>query len=113
MVNGVLQALASGLDGADGDLAPVNLDGAAWLPKERPVPTARLQAPGAHEHPPLHHDDPNTDEAVRLAAGPNAQDLTIADRDQNVLRETSRRPAERGHPQRASKHGRARRSGRV
>src|SRR5438874_2548087 len=66
-VNGVLQTLASGLDGADGDVAPGDLDGAAWLLKERPVPAARLQAPRAHERPPLHHDDPNTDEAVRRA----------------------------------------------
>src|SRR5437870_4498478 len=112
-VNGVLQTLASGLDGADGDLAPSDLDGAAWLLKERPVPAARLQAPGAHERPPLHHDDPNTDETVRLAAGPNVQDFTVADRDQNVFWETSRRPAESGHPQRAPEHGIAPRSGRV
>src|ERR1051325_9077104 len=65
-IDGVLQALAPGSDGADGNLTPGDLDGAAWLLEERPVPAARLETPGANERPPLHHDDPNPDEAVRL-----------------------------------------------
>src|SRR5213592_2726869 len=97
-VDRVLQSLAPRTDGADGDLTPADLDGAAWLLEERPVPAARLQAPRAHEYPPLHHDDPNTDEAMWLAPGPNAQDVAVTDRDQNVLWETSRRPAESRHP---------------
>src|SRR5436309_1958957 len=63
-VDRVLQSLAPRADGADGDLTPGELDGAAWLFEERPVPAARLQAPRAYEHPPLHHHDPNTDEAM-------------------------------------------------
>src|SRR6185436_7278159 len=89
-VDRALQALASRPDGADGDLAVSDLDRAAWLLEERPVPASRLEAPGPHEDAAFHHHAPDADEPVRLRPCPDAQDLAAADLRHDVSRKTFR-----------------------
>src|SRR5581483_191121 len=85
----VLQALAPRLDGADGDFATGGLNGAARLFEERPVPALRFEAPRPHEDAAFDHHGPDADEAVRLGAGPQADDLAVADGGQYVAGKTS------------------------
>lgn len=71
-----LQTLASGMHGADGNLATGDLDNAAWLFKKCSIPASRLEAPGANEDATFHHHSPDAYDAMRLAASPNAKDLS-------------------------------------
>src|SRR5688572_9327705 len=73
----VLQPLASRADRAHRDLAPADLDLAARLFEERPVPAARLDAPGAHEDSLLDDDHPDPDESM-FRAGAEPQPLPSA-----------------------------------
>ena len=90
-VHSVLQMLAPRANGAHGDFATINLDSAAWLLKERAGPASRFQAPRPHEDASFHHHSPDPDETMRLRTSLDAQDLTVADCGQDVVRESSLR----------------------
>src|SRR2546422_2581807 len=78
-VDRVLQALAPRARRAYRNLSPGDLDDSAGLLQEGPVPASWFQAPGSNEHAAFHHHGPDADEAVRLGARPDAQDLPVAD----------------------------------
>jgi hypothetical protein len=58
-VDSVFQAVAPRPYGADGDLAPGDLDHAAWLFEKRPVPASWLQAPRPHENATFDYHNPD------------------------------------------------------
>src|SRR2546422_2402700 len=87
-IDGVLHALTSRAHGADGDLSPAYLNSTSRLLEERPIPTARSDAPRPDEHATVHHHGPDTDQAVRLGAGPDAEHLLAVDGGEGFARET-------------------------
>lgn len=72
--DGVADALAAHPHRADAHLPSANLDGRSRILEKRPIPPRRLERPRAHEHAPVHHNRPDTDEAVTRAA-PGAEFL--------------------------------------
>src|SRR5438094_6647884 len=90
-IDGVLQALTSRDHRANGDLSPAHLNGASRLLEERPIPTARPDAPRPDEHAAVHHHGPDTDEAMRLGALPNAEQLLAMDGGDGYARDLPQR----------------------
>src|SRR5262245_1140262 len=78
-IDGVQQAFAPGLPGAHGNFTPGDLDRAARLLLERPVPTVRFVIPRAYEQPILHHNHPHANEAMVRRAGTEADDLAVTE----------------------------------
>src|SRR5436309_7136597 len=97
-IDGVLQALTSRDHRANGDLSPAYLNGASRLLEERPIPAAGPDAPRPDEHATVHHHGPDTDEAVRLGAGSNAERLLVVDGGEGFARETAPGAHRRGFP---------------
>src|SRR5205823_8522882 len=87
---------------ANGDLSPAHLNGASRLLEERPIPAAGTDAPRPDEHATVHHHGPDTDEAVRLVAGPNAQHLLVVHGGEGFARETALGALRPGFRSRAS-----------
>src|ERR1700730_2140242 len=86
VVNGCLQTLAARENGAHGNFAAIYFDYSARLFEKCAVPTSRLQTPRAHEDATFNYDGPDADEAMRLCAGSNTEDLSIANGRHDLFR---------------------------
>ena len=80
----ILQPLTACVNRADRNFAVSDEDSSRRIFQERPVPTARLQAPGAYEDASFHDHRPNADRSMRLAASPKAQNLLFVDSCKNI-----------------------------
>src|SRR6266852_5156630 len=89
VVHGVLQTLAPREYCADGNLVTIDFDYSARLFKKSSVPASWFQTPRPHKDAPFDHHRPNADDAVGLRTGADAEDLAVANRGHDRLRETA------------------------
>jgi hypothetical protein len=90
-INGVSEALAVYLYGADCDFAICDLDCAERFFEKPSVPTVRLHAPRSDEDALSHDYNPDADKAVLAGASPNAQTFALPEGSQGVIGESSLR----------------------
>ena len=79
-VDQLLQSLAACEDGPHLNLLAVDFDDPARFLAQRAIPASFLQAIRANEHASFDDDGPDADDAVRLRAGANAEDLRVVNR---------------------------------
>src|SRR4029079_8476517 len=87
----LFQPLAPSEDRTNRNLQAFNYDHADRLLQECSIPTALFQAPRTHEHAVLNHHGPNADDAMRLGARANSENLRVAYGGYHIFGETSLR----------------------
>src|SRR6185369_12783426 len=90
LINSSLQPLAPGKQRPHRNLSTIDRNDSNGFLEKRAIPASFLETPRSDEHTVLHHYRPDANDAMRLRAGANSQNLPVANGRHHLFRETSR-----------------------